>query len=119
MRIYVPPSLGEALRSGRERKGLSQAQLAEVSGVSLRHIASVENGANISVGLLLILAAELEIHELKLGPLHLDLEGLSIEVSARRLAAGRLAEIEKAIAAVRIDLRKRVKPGSARKGRLN
>jgi transcriptional regulator with XRE-family HTH domain len=50
---------------------LSQAQLAELSGVSLRHLAGVETGANISVGMLLKLAVKLDMRELKLGALSL------------------------------------------------
>jgi len=64
MRIYHPPRLGESLRAARSQKKLTQAQLARVAGVSRRHLAAVEGGANVSVAVLLKLVKALEISEL-------------------------------------------------------
>ena len=45
--------VGERVRKGRERKGISRRILSEISGVSPRYLAQLEAGAgNISIGLL-------------------------------------------------------------------
>jgi transcriptional regulator with XRE-family HTH domain len=67
MRIYLSPSLGASIRATRRQKGLTQERLAHDAGVSLRHLVAVEQGANISVGLLLKLATYLGIRELEVG----------------------------------------------------
>jgi transcriptional regulator with XRE-family HTH domain len=51
--------LGLAIREAREERGLSQAELARRCGVSLRHLVSIEHGANFSVALLVAIATEL------------------------------------------------------------
>ena len=38
--------LGETIREARIRKGLTQARLAKMAGVSRRHLAALEKGAN-------------------------------------------------------------------------
>ena len=38
--------LGEAVREARRKRGLTQAKLAKLVGVSRRHIAGIEGGAN-------------------------------------------------------------------------
>ncbi len=41
---YFANPLGLALRGARGREGLTQAQLAEVTGIPQRHISEMENG---------------------------------------------------------------------------
>jgi transcriptional regulator with XRE-family HTH domain len=53
-------SLGHAIRSARSRRKLSQAALASRCGISRRHLAGIESGANFSVAVLALLAAELD-----------------------------------------------------------
>ena len=47
------------LRKFRENAGLTQAQLAEMSGISLRSVVRYEHGQNVNIGKLLKLAAAL------------------------------------------------------------
>lgn len=63
--------LGESIREARIRKGLTQARLAKMAGVSRRHLAALEKGANVSVSILQRVAAVLELEEIQLGPLSL------------------------------------------------
>ncbi|HKR64780.1 MAG TPA: helix-turn-helix domain-containing protein [Thermoanaerobaculia bacterium] len=63
--------LGESVREARIRKGLTQARLAKLAGVSRRHLAALEKGANVSVNILQRVAAVLELTEIQLGPLAL------------------------------------------------
>jgi HTH-type transcriptional regulator/antitoxin HipB len=63
--------LGETIREARIRKGLTQARLAKMAGVSRRHLAALEKGANVSVSILQRVAAVLELTEIQLGPLSL------------------------------------------------
>jgi transcriptional regulator with XRE-family HTH domain len=53
--------LGESIKEARIRKGLTQARLAKMAGVSRRHLAALEKGANVSVGILQRVAAVLEL----------------------------------------------------------
>lgn len=59
--------LGESIKEARIRKGLTQARLAKMAGVSRRHLAALEKGANVSVGILQRVAAVLELSEIQLG----------------------------------------------------
>lgn len=51
--------LGRAIREEREKRGFTQEELALRCGISLRHLISIEHGANFSVALLIAIAAEL------------------------------------------------------------
>jgi transcriptional regulator with XRE-family HTH domain len=66
--------LGELVRETRLKRGLTQAKLARLAGVSRRHLAALEKGANVSVLVLKKVAAVLDLHEIDLG-------GLSIRPS--------------------------------------
>jgi len=59
--------LGETVRESRIRKGLTQARLARMAGVSRRHLAALEKGANVSILVLRKVAAVLELTEIQLG----------------------------------------------------
>ena len=63
--------LGETVREARIRKNLTQARLAKLAGVSRRHLAALEKGANVSVGILQRVAAVLELAEIQIGDLSL------------------------------------------------
>jgi len=52
--------LGLAIREAREERGFTQEELASRCGISLRHLISIEHGANFSVAILMVIAAELE-----------------------------------------------------------
>jgi transcriptional regulator with XRE-family HTH domain len=75
--------LGDAVREARIRKGLTQARLARLAGVSRRHLAALEKGANVSINVLKKVATVLELHEIQLGDLSLhsgsaDQPGLNV-----------------------------------------
>ena len=61
--------LGETVRTTRIKKGLTQAKLARMAGVSRRHLAALEKGANVSVLVLKKVASVLDLTEIDLGPL--------------------------------------------------
>lgn len=63
--------LGETVRQARIRKNLTQAKLARLAGVSRRHLAALEKGANVSVAVLKKVATVLELAEIQLGDLFL------------------------------------------------
>src|SRR5687768_14704187 len=63
--------LGETIREARIRKGLTQARLAKMAGVSRRHLAALEKGANVSVSILQRVANVLELTEIQLGDVSL------------------------------------------------
>ena len=63
--------LGNTVREARLRKSLTQARLAKMAGVSRRHLAALEKGANVSVSILQRVAAVLELEEIQLGQLSL------------------------------------------------
>ncbi|MCU1347137.1 MAG: LexA repressor [Acidobacteria bacterium] len=67
--------LGEIVREARIRKGLTQARLARLAGVSRRHLAALEKGANVSVAVLRKVAGVLELREIALGTLSIRPEG--------------------------------------------
>ncbi|HEY3053459.1 MAG TPA: helix-turn-helix domain-containing protein [Thermoanaerobaculia bacterium] len=59
--------LGRAIRETRVRKGLSQARVAEMAGISRRRLAAIELGANTSTRVLGRLAEVLQLRDLPLG----------------------------------------------------
>jgi transcriptional regulator with XRE-family HTH domain len=61
--------LGETVRATRLERGLTQARLAKLAGVSRRHLAALEKGANVSVAVLRKVASVLELSEITLGEL--------------------------------------------------
>jgi transcriptional regulator with XRE-family HTH domain len=63
--------LGDTVREARIRKNLTQAKLAKLAGVSRRHLAALEKGANVSVNILQRVAAVLELNEIQIGDLSL------------------------------------------------
>jgi transcriptional regulator with XRE-family HTH domain len=63
--------LGETVREARIRKNLTQARLAKLAGVSRRHLAALEKGANVSINILQRVAAVLELAEIQIGDLSL------------------------------------------------
>jgi SOS-response transcriptional repressor LexA len=63
--------LGDTVREARLRKSLTQARLAQLAGVSRRHLAALEKGANVSVAILERVAGVLELSEISLGDLAL------------------------------------------------
>jgi transcriptional regulator with XRE-family HTH domain len=63
--------LGDTVREGRIKKGLTQASLAKLAGVSRRHLAALEKGANVSINILQRVASVLDLTEIHLGDLSL------------------------------------------------
>jgi transcriptional regulator with XRE-family HTH domain len=64
--------LGDTVREARIKKGLTQARLAKLAGVSRRHLAALEKGANVSVNILQRVAAVLDLNEIHLADLSLS-----------------------------------------------
>lgn len=58
--------LGETVREHRLKKGLTQARLARLAGVSRRHLAALEKGANVSILVLRKVATVLDLNEIRL-----------------------------------------------------
>lgn len=71
--------LGDVVRDSRIKKGLTQAHLARLAGVSRRHLAALEKGANVSVAVLKKVAAVLDLKEIQLGDLSLKATTSGIE----------------------------------------
>ena len=63
--------LGDVVRETRIKKGLTQAMLARLAGVSRRHLAALEKGANVSVAVLKKVAGVLDLKEIQLGEVSL------------------------------------------------
>ena len=63
--------LGDTVREARIRKGLTQQRLAKLAGVSRRHLAALEKGANVSINILQRVAQVLELAEIQIGDLSL------------------------------------------------
>lgn len=63
--------LGQTVKEHRLKKGLTQARLARLAGVSRRHLAALEKGANVSVLVLRKVAAVLDLNEIHLDSLSL------------------------------------------------
>ena len=90
--------LGETVREARIRKNLTQARLAKLAGVSRRHLAALEKGANVSVNILQRVAAVLELSEIHLGDLSLratDDRGVNVPLLTDTIREAR-AEAERA-----------------------
>jgi transcriptional regulator with XRE-family HTH domain len=64
--------LGETVRSTRIKRGLTQAHLARLAGVSRRHLAALEKGANVSILVLRKVASVLDLAEINLGDVTLQ-----------------------------------------------
>jgi transcriptional regulator with XRE-family HTH domain len=63
----LDPALGRTIEAARRRQGWTQAGLAANCGMSRRHLASIEAGANFSVAILLDLARALPGEVLPVG----------------------------------------------------
>ncbi|HEY2321480.1 MAG TPA: helix-turn-helix domain-containing protein [Thermoanaerobaculia bacterium] len=63
--------LGDVVRETRIKKGLTQARLARLAGVSRRHLAALEKGANVSIAVVEKIAAVLDLQEIQLGDVSL------------------------------------------------
>lgn len=63
--------LGDTVRETRIKKNLTQAKLARLAGVSRRHLAALEKGANVSVHILQKVASVLDLTEIQLGTITL------------------------------------------------
>ena len=63
----LDPTLGRALQATRRKHHLTQDQLAARSGMSRRHLAGIESGANFTVSILFDLARALPDQVLPLG----------------------------------------------------
>lgn len=90
--------LGKTVREARIRKGLTQARLAKLAGVSRRHLAALEKGANVSINILQRVAAVLELTEIALGDLSLksaDDRGVNVPLLTDTIREAR-AEAERA-----------------------
>ncbi|HXH40589.1 MAG TPA: helix-turn-helix domain-containing protein [Thermoanaerobaculia bacterium] len=64
--------LGETVRATRVKRGFTQAHLARLAGVSRRHLAALEKGANVSINVLRKVASVLDLVEIDLGELTLQ-----------------------------------------------
>ena len=79
--------LGETVRSARIKKNLTQAKLARLAGVSRRHLAALEKGANVSVLVVKKVASVLDLTDINLGPLTLhSVKDPNAQVNMRVLA---------------------------------
>jgi transcriptional regulator with XRE-family HTH domain len=76
---------GDTIRIERERQLLSQKRLATMAGVSRRHLASAERGANISIDVLRKLARALGMTQIDVG------EGLAVTVPGGKTLAAVIA----------------------------
>lgn len=88
MRIDTLHDIGNIIRTVRRQRKLTQAQLADVVGVSREWISNVERGAKDNLGIALILRA---LHALditldaKLPPVVIDVGTANISVPAHAL----------------------------------
>ncbi len=83
---------GVTIREARNRQGLSQARLADLAGISRRHLASLETGANVSVEVLTAVTRVLGITDIDLG------DGLTAHDASANVAAARLLALGDEIA---------------------
>lgn len=86
--------LGDVVRETRIKKGLTQAKLARLAGVSRRHLAALEKGANVSVLVLKKVASVLDLTHIQLGGLELRAtdapkNGLNVAVVADAIREAR------------------------------
>jgi len=63
--------LGQVVREARTALGFTQDRLAKMAGVSRRHLAALEKGANVSVLVVKKVAAALELESIDLGGLQI------------------------------------------------
>ena len=95
--------LGDTVREARIRKNLTQARLAKLAGVSRRHLAALEKGANVSINILQRVAAVLELAEIQIGDLSLrqgDSPGVNVPLLTDTIREARVgAERAQAILA--------------------
>src|ERR1043166_2555077 len=82
--------LGDIVKEARIKQGLTQARLAKLAGMSRRHLAAFEKGANVSVNVLRRIAAVLGLQELQLG--ELSLLTANEEASPKAANIARLAD---------------------------
>jgi transcriptional regulator with XRE-family HTH domain len=82
---------GRIIREERVRQHLSQGRLAELAGISRRHLASLEKEANVSIDLLRAVATALGITDIGLG------EGLTAHSPAAAVQTGRLLRFAEGI----------------------
>jgi transcriptional regulator with XRE-family HTH domain len=75
---------GTTIREARVRQGLSQNRLSELAGISRRHLAALEKGANISVEVLKAVTRALGLTTIDLG------DGLTIHDAPGDLTGARL-----------------------------
>ncbi len=62
MKVTSPSEFGAQIRARRREKGLTQTELAQLCGVSLRFVSEVERGrASAGLGLVLRLASRLAL----------------------------------------------------------
>ncbi|HEX7149914.1 MAG TPA: helix-turn-helix domain-containing protein [Thermoanaerobaculia bacterium] len=79
--------LGDTVRDQRIRKGFTQARLAKLAGVSRRHLAALEKGANVSILVVQKVAAVLDLTDIPLGgDLHLRPGGAQPQFNVALLA---------------------------------
>lgn len=88
--------LGETVRTTRIRRGLTQAKLARLAGVSRRHLAALEKGANVSVNVLRKVAVVLDLTEIDLG-------GISLRTSANTDAGVNVPLLADTLREARVD----------------
>ena len=67
----MPSKLGDVIKETRTQKGFTQAELARMAGVSRRHLAAMEKGANVSIAVVNKVAAVLGLTEIQIGELSL------------------------------------------------
>jgi transcriptional regulator with XRE-family HTH domain len=60
-------TLGNFVKAARVRKGYTQSKAAALAGISRRHFASIENGENVSVALLIQIAHALDLTDIPIG----------------------------------------------------
>jgi transcriptional regulator with XRE-family HTH domain len=81
--LKVPFMLGQTVRDARTKKRLTQDRLAKMAGVSRRHLAALEKGANVSINIVQRVASVLELTEIPLGEVSLrpsDRDGGNVNV---------------------------------------
>jgi len=98
MMIKVPPVVGKRIRKGRCARRMTQVEFAAYCGVSRRHLAAIEAGANFSVRLLVVIEAAIGPvlpRRRKRDPRQLFAEALSLPKAERaQLAGGILASLQ-------------------------
>jgi transcriptional regulator with XRE-family HTH domain len=64
---HLDAEIGKTIERERRRHGLTQVRLARMCGMSRRHLAAIERGANFSVAVLLDIAHVLAGQALRIG----------------------------------------------------